>query len=166
MGYYDDGGNAMTARDWDEVDKSSRQLLSCLLETQLSAEAVGESHGCCCWDLSCVIRGKKIAVEIKERRMDHDRFGDILVETSKQECIANKQFDTALAANVFKDQVVCLANLFDKDAKHFRRPAPTTTQVKGALHTYIVKDFTGLPQKIKFKFKRDTSSRWVFSKTK
>ena len=119
MGYYDDGGNTMTTKDWDEVDRSSRELLSCLLETQLSAEAVGESHGCCCWDLSCMIRGKKVAVEIKDRRMDHNQFGDILVETSKQECIANKQFDTALAANVFKDQVVCLANLFDKEAKHF-----------------------------------------------
>lgn len=163
MGYYDDGGNTMTAKDWDEVDRSSRELLSCLLETQLSAEAVGESHGCCCWDLSCVIRGKKIAVEIKDRRMDHNEFGDILVETSKQECIANKQFDTALAANVFKDQVVCLANLFDKEAKHFQRYAPTTTQVKGALHTYIKKDFTSLPQRQKIKFQK-TDAGWHFQK--
>lgn len=135
--FYDDGGNSMTDKDWDEVDRSSRELLSCFLETKLSADCIGESHGNCCWDLSCVVKGKKVAVEIKERGYVHSRFGDILVEDTKQECIASKKFDSAIAVNVFKDSVICLANLFDKEAKHFTRSAPVTTLVKGARHDYI-----------------------------
>lgn len=45
-----------------------------------------------------------MAVEIKDRGYPHDQFGDILVEESKQIDIrAKKQFDTAIAVNVFTD---------------------------------------------------------------
>lgn len=122
------------------------------METKLSASCISESHGNVCWDLSCVINNKRVAVEVKDRGYDHDRFGDILVEDSKQECISKKDFDSAIAVNVFKDKVICLANLFDKAATHSKKKAPTTTLVKGALHDYIWKEFTHLPQRLKFKF--------------
>ena len=99
-----------------------------------------------------MINDKRVAVEIKDRGYNHDRYGDILVEDSKQECISKKDFDSAIAVNVFKDKVLCLANLFDKDATHSKMKAPTTTLVKGALHNYIWKEFTHLPQRLKFKF--------------
>lgn len=161
--YYDDGGNCMSAQDWEEVDRSSREILSCFLETKLSAENIGESHGNVCWDLSCVVNGKRVAVEVKDRGYDHDRFGDILVEDSKQECISKKDFDAALAVNVFKDGVLCAASLFDGRARHFRKKAPVTTLVKGALHDYIWKEFTSLPQRLKVRFRRDADG-WNFRK--
>jgi hypothetical protein len=129
----------------------------------LSASNIGESRGNCCWDLSCIINEKRVAVEVKDRGYYHDRFGDILVEDSKQECIANKDFDSALAVNVFKDKVICLANLFDKQARHFKKKAPTTTLVKGALHDYILKEFTSLPQRLKFRFWQNADG-WRFQK--
>lgn len=161
--YYDDGGNCMTSQDWDQVDKESRKILSCFLETKLSASNIGESHGNVCWDLSCVINDKRVAVEVKDRGYNHDTYGDILVEDSKQECISKKDFDSAIAVNVFKDKVLCLANLFDKQAKHFKKKAPTTTLVKGALHDYIWKEFTSLPQRLKFKFWQNVYG-WHFQK--
>lgn len=155
----------MTEADWDQIDKSSRCLLSCFLETKLSATSIGESHGNVCWDLSCCIRGKKVAVEIKDRGYPHDRFGDILVEESKQVDIGSKKaFDTALAVNVFNDRVLAVANLYDKDAKHFKKKAPATTLVKGADHTSIWKDFTSLPQRYKFKFTL-VGAHWSFQRT-
>lgn len=145
------------------MDRRSRELLSCFLETKLSASCIGESRGNCCWDLSCVINGKRVAVEVKDRGYDHDRFGDILVEDSKQECISKKDFDSALAVNVFKDDVLCAASLFDRQAKHFKKKAPTTTLVKGARHDYIWKEFTSLPQRLKLRFRKDAGG-WRFQK--
>lgn len=104
MERYETGTCTMTEADWDAIDKSSRCLLSCFLEAKLSATSIGESHGNCCWDLSCQIRGKNVAVEIKDRGYSHDRFGDILVEESKQVDIGSKKnFDTSLAVNVYND---------------------------------------------------------------
>lgn len=53
---------------------------------------------------------------------------------------------------MFTDKVIALANMFDKDAKHFRRKAPVTTLVKGADHSYIWKSFCSLPQRRKYKY--------------
>lgn len=117
--FYDDGGNSMTDKDWDEVDRSSRELLSCFLETKLSADCIGESRGNCCWDLSCVVNGKPLSLEIKERHIPHDRYSDIMIEEIKAEATARKkQFKVNLVANVHSDNVICLARMDDKDAKH------------------------------------------------
>lgn len=47
-----------------------------------------------------------------------------------------------------------MANLFDKDARHFRRRAPATTLVKGDDHSYVQKEFCSLPQRKKYRFFR------------
>lgn len=159
--------DTMTEQDWEDIDRSSRAIVSCLLENTLSATSIGEMHGNCCIDLSCIINDKRIAIEIKDRSFPHDRFGDILVEGIKQECtsrrIDNNQFDTALAVNVFNDKTLAIANMYDKAAKHFKRYAPATTLVKGADHSYVLKDFTSLPQKYLFKF-HATSSGTIFKR--
>lgn len=86
---YTDNINSMTEQDWDEVDRSSRTLLSCWLITT-NATGIGEAHGNCCIDLSCICNGKKIAIEVKDRAMPHDRFGDILVEDLKQDATSRR----------------------------------------------------------------------------
>lgn len=66
-----DNSNTMTAKDWDEVDRSSRTLLSCFL-VETKATDIGETHGNCCIDLSCHINGKAVAFEIKDRSFPHN----------------------------------------------------------------------------------------------
>lgn len=58
----------MTSKDWDDIDKSSRQLLSCFL-AYVGAEDIGETHGNCCIDLSCIMNNKAVALEIKDREL-------------------------------------------------------------------------------------------------
>lgn len=146
--YYDDGGNNMSAQDWNEIDRSSRQLLSCFLE-KVGAQEIGEMTGNCCVDLSCMLNTKPVCIEIKDRNFESTKYGDILVESLKQDCttrrIMNGQFQVALAVNVYTDNVIAIANLFDKQAKHFKRYAPVTTLVKGADHSYVQKEFCSLP---------------------
>lgn len=74
----------MTERDWEEIDRSSRRVVECLLSS-MGVDGIGEMHGNCCVDLSCVANGKKVCLEIKDRSFSHDKYGDILVEDLKQE---------------------------------------------------------------------------------
>ena len=81
--------NTMSEQDWEDIDRSSRTLISCLLEST-SATDIGETHGNCCIDLSCIVNGKKVAIEIKERNFPHDTYSDILVEDLKQDCTTRR----------------------------------------------------------------------------
>ena len=83
-------GTAMTEKQWQDVDARSRGIVSCLL-CDLDASRIGESSGCCCWDLSCLLKGKPTSVEIKERSIPHNRFGDIMVEDIKVQATLDKQ---------------------------------------------------------------------------
>ena len=51
--------------------------------------------------------------------------------------------------------------MYDKAARHSKKYAPATTLVKGADHSYVLKDFTHLPQRYLFKF-HTTPSGAVF----
>lgn len=54
---------------------------------------------------------------MKDRTFESTKYGDVFAEDIKQECIANNwHFDTALAVNVFTDNVIAVANMFDKGA--------------------------------------------------
>lgn len=55
---------------------------------------------------------------------------------------------------MFKDNVIALADMFDADARHFKRRAPYSTSVKGGDRTYVLKDFCALPQRRKYKYTR------------
>lgn len=158
----------MTEQDWIDIDRSSRTIVSCLLSA-IGCEEIGEMVGNCCVDLSCVAKGKTIAVEIKDRTFSSTKFGDILVEDIKQSCttrrIGKGQFQTALAVNLYTDNVIAIANMFDKDAKHFQKYAPCTTLVKGADHSYVKKDFCSLPQRKKYKYE-EKDGKLKFTKLK
>ena len=74
----------MTDKDWEEVDRSSRTVVSAFLSAA-GATGISESHGNCCWDLSCCLKGKPTSVEIKDRTFAHDKYGDVMIETVKAE---------------------------------------------------------------------------------
>lgn len=79
----------MTSKDWDDIDRSSRELLSCFL-AYVGAEDIGETHGNCCIDLSCRINSKAVALEIKDRELSSNEYGDVLIEDIKQDCTTRR----------------------------------------------------------------------------
>ena len=81
--------NTMTEQDWIDVDASSRAVVSCLLDFFKAGE-IGESNGCCCWDLSCTLKGVPTSVEIKARNIPHDRYDDVMIEQVKADATLRK----------------------------------------------------------------------------
>lgn len=156
----------MTNKEWEEIDRSSRTIVSCLLSC-LGATEIGETHGNCCVDLSCTINSKSICIEVKDRSFESTRYNDILVEDIKQDCtsrrLANGQFDAALAVNVFTDNIIAIANLYDKRGRRFQRYAPTTTLVKDGDHTYVKKTFVSLPQVKRYRYNM-IDNKYTFTK--
>ena len=81
-----------------------------------------------------MINDKMVSLEIKDRNIPHDKYSDIMIEEIKAEATARKkQFSVNVEANVHSDNVICLARMDDKDAKHQTRMCRRTTLVKGAL---------------------------------
>jgi hypothetical protein len=99
------------------------------------------SQGNCSWDLSCVINDKNISIEIKDRNIPHNKFSDMMVEQIKQDCnnrrINNNEFNQCIVASVYTDNVICLANINDKDAIRKTKYCKYTTLIKGASHNYV-----------------------------
>lgn len=79
-----------------------------------------------------------MSLEIKDRHIPHDRYSDIMIEEIKADATARKKyFKVNLVANVHSDNVICLARMDDKDAKHQTRMCRRTTLVKGALQDWV-----------------------------
>lgn len=158
--------NEMTENDWLEIDNSSRCVITNLLSA-MGASDIGDSHGNCSWDISCVIKTKPICIEIKDRNMPHTKYSDMMVEQIKQDCnnrrIDNGQFKDCLVASVYSDNVICLANINDKDAVHKTKYCKRTTLVKGASHDYIQKEIILLPQRKKVRYEIN-EGRFKFSR--
>lgn len=69
-----------------------------------------------------------------------------MIEEIKAEATARKkQFKINLVANVHSDNVICLARINDKDAKHTTKMCQKTTLVKGASKEVIEKEVVTLP---------------------
>ena len=75
----------MTKKKWRNIDKKSRTLVRKLLRS-IGAETILDSCDNCSYDLKCIIKGKVILVEIKERNFPHDRYGDVFCEEDKKTC--------------------------------------------------------------------------------
>lgn len=147
--------NQMTENDWEEIDYNSRVIVRNFLSA-INADAIGESTGNCSWDVSCIINDKPISIEIKDRNMPHNRYSDMMVEQIKQDCnnrrIGNGQFKECLVVSVYTDNVMCLANINDKDAIHKTKYCKYTTLIKGANHNYVPKEIVILPQRKKIRY--------------
>lgn len=127
----------MTKEDWEQVDYSSRSIVSCLLSS-LGAIDIGSSSGCCCWDLSCILKDIPTSIEVKDRSVPHDKYGDVMVEEIKVKATeAKKQFGRRLAINVHTDNFLCIANLADPKAVRKTKYCKYTTLVKGESHDYV-----------------------------
>ena len=75
----------MTKAKWRNIDKKSRTLVKKLLRT-IGAETILDSCGNCSYDLKCIIKGRIVLVEIKDRNFPHDRYGDVFCEEDKKTC--------------------------------------------------------------------------------
>jgi hypothetical protein len=74
--------NQMTKQDWDEIDISSREIMTNFLSA-IGATDIGYSVGNCAWDLSCNLNNKQISIEVKDRNMPHNKYSDMMVEKIK-----------------------------------------------------------------------------------
>lgn len=64
----------------------------------------------------------------------------------------------SLAVNVFNDGYVAIADLYDKNARHFTRMCPKETW-PGGDHTPVLKNCLSLPQTALFKLDDDGKFR-------
>lgn len=143
----------MTEKDWNEVDRTSREETELLLSCQLSADGIYESHGNCSWDISCMLKDKKVGIEIKDRNCDLSSFGDIMVTDYKYGCnmrrIRNGEFDRFLIISFYRDKKMAIVDLQDKDMRTEHKFCNYTTLVKGQSKEKVQKICYIFPQRIK-----------------
>ena len=156
----------MNEKKWNDIDRSSRQLFILYLKA-IKATDIEESHGNCSYDIKAKVKGKVILWEIKDRSFAHDRFGDVCAEGIKRDCnnrrIAKGEADACCIANVFTDNVICLANVNDKRAKVQKKWCNYTTLIDDQSHDKVEKTVLSLPQTIKIKFMQ-CGNQLVFKK--
>ena len=145
----------MNENKWNDIDKSSRQLVKAFFRA-VNADNVEDSHGNCSYDLKVQLKGKTIIVEVKYRTFPHDRYGDVFAEGIKKDCnnrrIAKGEADKCWVVNVFTDNVFCIADINDKRAKVSKKWCPETTLIDDASHELVQKTTLSLPQTAKIKF--------------
>ena len=73
----------MTKQKWRNIDRKSRILVIKLLRS-IGATTILDSCGNCSYDLKCIIKGRIVLVEIKDRNFQHDRYGDVFCEEDKK----------------------------------------------------------------------------------
>lgn len=151
----------MTNKDWNEVDRTSREETVHLLSCQLSANDIYESQGNCSWDVSCVMNGNKIGIEIKDRNCDLSSFGDIMVTDYKYGCnmrrIRSGEFNKFFIISFYKDKKLAIVDLQDKDMRTEEKYCNYTTLVKGESKEKVKKTCYIFPQRIKL---RKTTEGW------
>jgi hypothetical protein len=146
--------NSMTTQDWEEVDASSRYIVSCLLSA-MGATDISESHGLCCYDLSANLGNVPTSVEVKSRNVPHSRYNDVMIEEVKAQATMRKQqFGRRLAVNVYADDFICIANIADHKAVKRNKFCKYTTLVKGEAHDYVQKEVVLLPKRATLQFFR------------
>lgn len=159
--------NSMTENDWQEVDKSSREIV-CKLFEKAGAKNIYNTKGLCSYDISCTLNGISISIEVKDRNMPHTQYSDMMVEQVKQDSnnkkIEKQQFKQCIVASVYTDNVICLASINDPEAIHKKKFCKCTTLIKGAYSGYVEKDVIFLPQRKKIKFEKQNDGTYKFTK--
>ena len=86
-------------------------------------QSVDDTYCLCSYDLLWIKKtGKRVAIEIKDRSFPSNRYGDVFGESLKETCnqrrLDNKEFDQVLICNVYTDNIIAFADLYDTKAKH------------------------------------------------
>ena len=133
------------------IDKDSKQLvINFLSSIGLSSYDFDEVDQYKYVDLSCTISDKRVAIEVKEREYTSNTFGDILIEKQKVDK-ANKDenFDTVLAINIYKDNVLAISNIKNGKSKWLKCPATSCFNRRD----YVWKECWLMPQTKKYQIK-------------
>ena len=109
----------MSQAEWESLDETGREIVFGFLGN-LGFRNIGESRGDCSWDLSAVMNdGRKLGVECKDRKLDHDRYGDHEIEKHKfvenDLKVRQGEFDAFIIASTFRDGYLAVSNLYDPD---------------------------------------------------
>lgn len=156
MSNYYIGKCDFSKKEWSDVDRPSRYNFIQLLNSISYFSNIGESQGACSWDVSCMMTfedtTKKIVFELKDRNMDSDKFGDIMVEYDKY--TNNLKYCpnfVIVAVNSFKDGVIAMCPMNETTIKKSEKWCPATTLLRGTNRKYVKKEVATLKQAIKFK---------------
>ena len=132
------------------IDKESKQLVIDYFKNNISVDCydfdeVDQYHYV---DLSCEISGKRVAIEVKEREYTSNTFGDILIEKQKVDK-ANKDenFDSVLAINIYKDNVLAISNIKNGKSKWLKCPVTSCFNRR----EYVWKECWIMPQSHKIR---------------
>ena len=151
----------MTDKDWEEVDKSSRQQMIEFLSCQISADGIYESTGNCSYDISVMINGKRVGIEIKDRNCDLSSFGDMMITDYKYNCNMRRlgtQFDRFWIVSFYKDHKFAMVSIKDPDMRIQKKRCNYTTLVKGASNDKVEKTCYIYPQRVKFQ--KTENGKW------
>ena len=153
----------MTNKDWEDVDKSSRYQMTEFLSCQLSADGIYQSTGNCSYDISAIVDGKRVGIEIKDRNCDLSSFGDIMITDYKYNCNMRRlgtQFDRFWIVSFYKDHKFAMASIKDPAMRIQTKRCNYTTLVKGESNDKVEKTCYIYPQRVKFE-KNNTGWRRI-----
>ena len=133
------------------IDKESKELvinfLSSIGLSSYDFDEVDQYHYV---DLSCTISDKRVAIEVKEREYKSNTFGDILIEKQKvDKANKDKNFDTVLAINIYKDNVLAISNIKNGKSKWLKCPETSCFNRR----EYVWKECWLMPQSKKYQIK-------------
>ena len=136
------------------IDKDSKQLVMDFFKNNLSVECYDfdEVDQYKYVDLSCTISNKRVAIEVKEREYTSNTFGDIMIEKQKVDK-ANKDenFDSVLAINIYKDNVLAISNIKNGKSKWLKCPETSCFNRR----EYVWKECWLMPQTKKYQIKNN-----------
>lgn len=106
------------------VDKESKETVQAFLSSYgLSSYDFDEIDQYKYVDLSCTIHDKRVAIEVKSREYTSTTFGDILIEKQKvDKAEKDENFDSVLAINIFKDNILAISNIKNGKSKWLKCP--------------------------------------------
>lgn len=131
-----------------KTDKASKQIVQSFLSSiGLSSYDFDDIDQYKYVDLSCTISDKRVAIEVKEREYTSTTFGDILIEKQKvDKADKDENFDTVLAVNIFKDNVLAISNIKNGSSKWLKCPETSYFDRK----EYVWKECWIMPQQKKY----------------
>lgn len=108
--------------------------------------------------------GKRVGIELKDRRCDLSSFGDMMITDYKYGCNMRRlgtQFDRFWIASFYRDGKFAMASITDPDMRTDAWRCNNTTLVKGESHDKVKKTCYLYPQRVKFEKTEDGSWRKI-----
>jgi hypothetical protein len=140
--------NSMSKKDWDIIDRSSRIIFKDFLRRhyndnikQISDIKVKSAN-----DLMVLRKdNKKILFELKDRRIPHNKFSDIMIEVGKEQSLKYKEHDKIFIVSFYNDDYMAICELLKEKITYNEKWCPNQSMIIGANQFMINKPTVHLP---------------------